>query len=109
MCHVLLGHCLGAGAEHQSAHGPGTEWRCWTALEQAQALAKDASPVEQAFIEALAARYSQRRRKIGLTWTWPLPRQWARWRRNIRRCRRPHDLCRGLMDLTPWNFWTAEG
>ncbi|MEZ4679990.1 MAG: hypothetical protein R2932_37795 [Caldilineaceae bacterium] len=89
---------------------PALNGDAWTALEQAQALAKDASPVEQAFIEALAARYSQEapenRADLDLAFAEAMGEVAAQY---------PDDAdaltiyAEALMDLTPWNFWTAEG
>jgi tetratricopeptide (TPR) repeat protein len=82
----------------------------WEALQQAQALADDASPVEQAMIEALAARYSadapENRAELDLAFAEAMGEVAAQY---------PDDAdvlaisAEAMMDLMPWNFWTAEG
>lgn len=89
---------------------PALNGDAWAALEQAQALAEEASPVEQAFIEALATRYSEEapenRADLDLAFAEAMGAVAEQY---------PDDAdaltiyAEALMDLTPWNFWTAEG
>jgi len=89
---------------------PALNGDAWAALEQAQALAEDASPVEQAFIEALAARYSEEapknRADLDLAFAEAMGQVAEQY---------PDDAdaltiyAEALMDLAPWNFWTADG
>ena len=82
----------------------------WEALSQARARAKGASPVEQALIEALAARYA-----------WPQPADrhpldeaYARAMAAVF-ARFPQDAdvatlyAEALMDVRPWDQWTRDG
>lgn len=89
---------------------PALNGEAWAALQQAQTLAADASPVEQAFITALAARYSEEapesRADLDLAFAEAMGEVAEQY---------PDDAdalaiyAEALMDLTPWNFWTAEG
>lgn len=82
----------------------------WDALQAAQARRATAAPVEQALIDALAARYA-----------WPAPADrrpldeaYARAMERVHR-QFPDDLdvttlyAEALMDLQPWNLWTQAG
>ncbi len=89
---------------------PALNGDAWAALQQAQALAADASPVEQAFIEALAARYSEEapenRADLDLAFAEAMGAVAEAY---------PDDAdalaiyAESMMDLMPWNFWTADG
>ena len=89
---------------------PALNGEAWAALQQAQDLAADTSPVEQAFIEALAARYSEEapenRADLDLAFAEAMGKVAEQY---------PDDAdvlaiyAEALMDLTPWNFWTPEG
>lgn len=89
---------------------PALNGDAWDALQQAQTLSADASPVEQAFIAALAARYSEEapenRADLDLAFAEAMGEVAAQY---------PDDAdalaiyAEALMDLTPWNFWTPEG
>jgi tetratricopeptide (TPR) repeat protein len=82
----------------------------WAALEQAQALAPDASPVERALIEALARRYSpsppENRQPLDAAYAAAMREVWARF---------PADadvgalFAESLMDLHPWDLWSQDG
>jgi tetratricopeptide (TPR) repeat protein len=88
---------------------PGDVAPAWARLQRAQALAPQASPREQAFIEALAARYAANppadRR--------PLDEAYARATAELVK-RRPDDLdaavfhAEALMDLQPWDNYDAD-
>ena len=89
---------------------PALNGDAWAALQQAQTLAAGASPVEQAFIEALAARYSENapknRANLDLAFADAMGKVAEQY---------PGDVdalaiyAEAMMDLTPWNFWTAKG
>ena len=109
MCYWGIAWALGPNIN--LAMDPAANGQAWEALQQAQALAKNATPVEQAFITALGGHgTASRRRKTGPTWTWPLPRRWAKVAEQY-----PDDAdalsiyAEAMMDLMPWNFWTADG
>ena len=80
------------------------------ALAKAQALAKDATPREQALIEALAARYSADpeadRAALDTAYADAMQQVAARF---------PEDLdiqtltAEAMMDLSPWNYWADGG
>jgi tetratricopeptide (TPR) repeat protein len=82
----------------------------WQALQRAQALAPKASPREQAWIVALAVRYSQDpkadRHALDEAWAQAMGKLW---REN------PADLDAGtfyaeaMMDTQPWDYWQADG
>jgi len=89
------------------------EQPAWEALQAAQALAPKASEAEQAYIEALANRYSDpkaphrpSRAAMDSAYAGAMRRVWKRL---------PDDADAGalfaesLMDLNPWNFWSLDG
>ncbi len=89
---------------------PALNGQAWEALQQAQALAEDATPFEQAFITALAARYSEQapesRADLDLAFAEAMGKVAEQY---------PDDAdalsiyAEAMMDLMPWNFWTADG
>jgi tetratricopeptide (TPR) repeat protein len=82
----------------------------WTALQKAIALAPKASSREQAYIQALAKRYSAK----PVSDRSPLDQAYANAMRQVAQ-RYPNDMdaatlfAEALMNLTPWNFWTKAG
>ncbi|MGV3531947.1 MAG: hypothetical protein ACO1QR_06215, partial [Chthoniobacteraceae bacterium] len=84
--------------------------RAWKELSLAQAHAKDASPVEQKLIEALAARYAnpqpEDRAPLDQAYADAMRKLWKEY---------PQDpdvgafFAEALMDLRPWDQWTPEG
>ena len=85
----------------------------WEALQAAMALAPKASEADQAYIEALGARYSDprtphrpSRAAMDSAYAGAMRRVWKRL---------PDDADAGalfaesLMDLNPWNFWSLDG
>jgi tetratricopeptide (TPR) repeat protein len=80
------------------------------ALQRAQALALKASPREQAWIAALAVRYSQDakadRHAMDEAWAQAMGKLWRD---------HPEDLDAGtfyaeaMMDTQPWDYWQADG
>jgi len=89
--------------------GPDVLPAAYAAAQQAQALAKNATPVEQALIEAVAERYLE-------TYTADrsaLDLQYANKMREVRKGF-PEDVdvavltAEALMNLYPWSYWTAD-
>jgi tetratricopeptide (TPR) repeat protein len=82
----------------------------YAALQRALALAPTASAAEQAYIQALAARYAP----APVADRAPLDRAYADAMREVAR-RYPDDLdaatlfAESLMNLTPWEYWTKDG
>jgi tetratricopeptide (TPR) repeat protein len=82
----------------------------YEALQQALSRASGASAVEQALIQALAARYAP----APVANRAPLDRAYADAMRDVVR-RFPDDLdaatlfAEALMDLSPWRYWTRDG
>src|SRR5690349_23250010 len=82
----------------------------YAALQQAMALAPGASPSEQAYIQALAARYGPEPVSDRAS----LDRAYADAMRELAR-QHPDDLDaatlfgEALMNLSPWQFWTKDG
>ena len=103
------------------AHGPNinfpmdstAERPAWEALQKALARAATAGEAEQALIRALAKRYDDPAAARRATRT-ALDSAYAAAMRDVWR-RFPGDADAGalfaeaLMDLNPWNFWTADG
>jgi tetratricopeptide (TPR) repeat protein len=81
----------------------------WQALKMAQALESHASPEERAWIEALAARYSQDPKadsaKLDEAFAQSMGKVWHDY---------PNDLEAGvfyaeaMMDTQPWDYWQAD-
>ena len=82
----------------------------WQALQRARALASHASPEEQAWIAALAARYSADpkadRKTLDAAFADAMGRLWRQY---------PADLDAGtlwveaMMDTQPWDYWQPDG
>ncbi len=100
------GTALVLGPHVNAAMDPKDNARAWTRLQKARALAPDASPREQAFIEALAARYAENPPEDRR----PLDESYADATRVLMQ-RRPDDLdaatfhAEALMDLQPWDYY----
>lgn len=100
------GAALVLGPHVNAAMDPGNAPKAWQRLQRAQALASRATPREQAFIRALAARYAanppQDRR--------PLDEAYAQATGKLV-AERPDDLdarvfhAEALMDLQPWDYY----
>ncbi len=100
------------------AHGPhvnggmdsAASASAWEALGQARVAAAHATPREQAYVEALAARYAASAPANRA----PLDSAYARAMASVV-ARFPADLdaatlyAEALMDLAPWNYWNADG
>ncbi|HXI02039.1 MAG TPA: hypothetical protein VNI57_02575, partial [Candidatus Saccharimonadales bacterium] len=104
------GAALVLGPNINLAMDPASVPKAWEALQKARELAPGASEKDQAYIEALSARYSAEPvedRK-------PLDEAYAEAMRDLAR-RYPGDVdaqvltAEALMDLHPWDFWTRDG
>lgn len=101
---LVLGPNINAPME-PSAVGP-----AWAAIERAKALAKHASPKEQALIEALAKRYDKNpktdRKRLDQAYATAMGKLAQRF---------PEDdeiavlYAESLMDLAPWDYWADQG
>jgi tetratricopeptide (TPR) repeat protein len=84
--------------------------RAYEAIQEAKKLKPKASEAEQAYIDALAKRYTEEPVKDRL----PLERAYADAMREVAK-RFPDDLdaatlyAESLMNTMPWNYWTKEG
>jgi len=103
------GAALVLGPHVNAAMDPAMNLMAWQRLQKAMELAPDASPREQAFIQALAARYAEnppQDRK-------PLDEAYAAATRALV-AQRPDDLdaaafhAEALMDLQPWAYYDAD-
>ncbi len=84
--------------------------KAWAALQKAIELSKNTNEKEQAYIQALAKRYSSKpvedRSKLNLAYVNAM--------RDVMQ-RYPDDLdaatlfAQGIMDTMPWSYWTQEG
>jgi tetratricopeptide (TPR) repeat protein len=82
----------------------------WEALGKAQRAAAKASPVERALIDALTKRYANRqpddRKPLDLAFATAMRKVWQQF---------PRDpdvgafFAESMMDLRPWDLWTADG
>lgn len=104
------GAALVLGPHVNAAMDPASNGKAWMRLQKAQALAPRVDLWEQAFIEALAARYADKPPADRA----PLDRAYANAMSALVK-KLPDDLDAGtlyaeaLMDLSPWNYYTAEG
>jgi tetratricopeptide (TPR) repeat protein len=84
--------------------------KAYAALQKARELAVNANPKEQAYIEALAKRYTDKPQKN----RGPLDQAFADAMRDLVKSY-PDDLdaatlfAEALMDTMPWNYWTEDG
>jgi tetratricopeptide (TPR) repeat protein len=108
MCYWGIAYALGPNIN--AVMEPAAVPEAWAALQQALALAPNASEAEQAYIEALATRYSEDPNADRAA----LDKAYAEAMRELSQTY-PDDLdaaslfAEALMDLTPWNYWTKEG
>jgi len=108
MCY--WGIAITEGSNYNSPTDAGREARALTAVRQAQQHTPGTHPVESALIGALARRHSS---DAGATRE-ALDRAYADAMREVAR-RFPNDLeaqtffADAMMNLHPWNLWTAEG
>lgn len=109
MCYWGIANALGPNinAEMNPAAAP----EAWTALQKALELAPGVSAAEQAYIQALSARYAAPPASADRS---ALDRAYANRMRELVR-QYPDDLeaatlfAEALMDLTPWDYWTRDG
>jgi tetratricopeptide (TPR) repeat protein len=100
---LVLGPHVNAGMD------PANNAKAWTRLQRARALAKDATPREQAFIEALSARYAQEPPEYRM----PLDEAYAAAMGELASAR-PDDLdastlyAEALMNLQPWDYYDEQ-
>lgn len=104
------GIALALGPNYNMPPQPEREEKAWKAIERAVALAKDAPDYEKAYVDALTTRYSKDpkvdRQQLG-----------AQYREAMRQVhsRYPDDLdaatlyAESIMNLRPWQLWTADG
>jgi len=84
--------------------------QAYKAAQQALSQSRAASPVDRAYVEAVAARYAV----VPPAARAPLDSAYARAMGQVARTY-PNDLdaqalyAEALMDLRPWNYWTPEG
>jgi hypothetical protein len=82
----------------------------WQALQQAQARAPKASPREQAWIAALATRYSKDpkadRHALDEAYAAAMGKLW---RENPADLEAGTSYAEALMDTQPWDYWQADG
>jgi tetratricopeptide (TPR) repeat protein len=104
------GIALALGPNLNAAMEPGAAAAAWKAVKRALGRAAAASPVEQAVIGALAARYAERPPADRA----PLDSAYARAMAEAARAF-PDDgdvrvlAADALMNLSPWNYWEPDG
>jgi tetratricopeptide (TPR) repeat protein len=104
------GIALALGPNINLPMSPEAEKQAYDAVQKARALASNATPEEQAYIEALAARYSAapdaKRDALDAAYADAMAKVWARY---------PKDADAGalyaeaMMDQQPWDYWTSDG
>jgi tetratricopeptide (TPR) repeat protein len=108
MCYWGIALALGPNINAEMADSAVPE--AFAVLQRAAALAPGVSPAEQAYIQALAARYAP----MPVADRAPLDRAYADAMRQVAQ-RFPNDVdaatlfAEALMDLSPWAYWTPEG
>ena len=103
------GIALASGPNINAPMAKGDERRAWEALLKAKAQSSHVSPAEQRFIEALGKRYSAK----GGSRT-ALDKAYANamrtvWQQSSNDADAGTLFAEALMDLRPWDFWTADG
>jgi tetratricopeptide (TPR) repeat protein len=97
------------GPNINMAMAPESESKAYAMIQKAAALKSNASEREQAYIDALAKRYSGEAKPDRPA----LDRAYAEAMRNLSK-RYPDDLdaatlyAEAVMDLRPWNYWTRD-
>jgi len=104
------GAALVLGPHVNAPMDPGNIAAAWERLQKALALSENAQPWQQAWIEALAARYAENppedRSQLDQAYAQAMARLVARY---------PDDLdaatlyAESLMDLQPWSYWDDDG
>ena len=107
MCHWGIAFVLGPNIN--ASMDPAVNAEAYAASRRALALAPNATPRERAYIEALAARYTQAAPENRA----PLDSAFARAMARVA-ARFPADddaatiYAESLMDLSPWTYWTRD-
>jgi tetratricopeptide (TPR) repeat protein len=104
------GAALVLGPHVNAAMDPANNAKAWSRVQKARALAAKATPVEQAYVEALSARYAENppadRRPLDEAYAAAVGRLSAAF---------PDDLdaatfhAEALMDLQPWDYYDPQG
>lgn len=108
MAHWGIALALGPNINDPMDNARGKE--AYQAIQQAIALARHVGEHERAYIEALAVRYAAEPEKADRK---ALDHAYANAMRNLSQ-RYPHDLdaatlfAEALMDVRPWDYWTAD-
>lgn len=108
MCY--WGRAASLGPNINMPQTPEAALAAYEALQQAQAVAHHAGPVEQALIEALSTRYAANPPENRA----PLDSAYARAMGDVA-ARFPDDVevatlhAESLMDLSPWSYWERDG
>jgi tetratricopeptide (TPR) repeat protein len=111
MC--FWGAALTMGPNYNVPMLPDRAQAAWAALQRARSLAPTTTPVEQALIGALAARY-QGPEPLDPAAMQPFTVAYAEAMRKVAH-QFPDDLdvqvlfAESLMDVNPWHLWTADG
>ncbi len=104
------GIALALGPNINAEMSPDQHKQAWDAVQEAQRLAPKASPREQAYVRAIAVRYSSDPKAEVA----PLQRQYADAMRELSK-QYPDDLdaqtlfAESLMNLYPWKLWSLDG
>jgi tetratricopeptide (TPR) repeat protein len=104
------GIALALGPNYNMPPMPDREEKAWIAIEKAVALSKSATANERAYVEALVKRYSKDpaadRKQLGVIYKDAMKQVTTEY---------PDDLdaatlyAEALMNLRPWQLWSAEG
>lgn len=103
------GIALASGPNINAPMAKTDERRAWDAIQKARALASQASPAEQRYIEALGKRYSAKgvsRAALDKAYAAAMRTVWQQ---------APDDpdagtlFAEALMDLRPWDLWAPDG
>ena len=103
------GIALALGPNINTAMNQADERRAWEAVQKATSQSTHVSAAERAYIHAISKRYSQKSQARG-----PLDKAYAEAMRAVWR-QLPNDpdagvlFAEALMDLRPWDLWTAGG
>lgn len=103
------GIALALGPNINAPMAKADERRAWEALQKARAQARHVSPAEQRYVEALGKRYSAKGGSRAA-----LDKAYANAMRTV--WQQSSDdpdagtlFAEAMMDLRPWDFWTADG
>jgi tetratricopeptide (TPR) repeat protein len=107
---AFWGMALALGPNINAPMDPGQAQRAYELTRRAAALAGRASSSEQAYINALAARYApgpdQVRRSLDEAYAEAMREVW---RRHMQDADAGVLYTEALMNLQPWDYWTADG